>query len=326
MSVSQNILIERSVAGSIFPTTERELLLPVLVDGTSEGVVVEGGLYGRSLEFRGTVTVRGPVVARGDSRLEPKQGRLAFGSGVTVNGTLNTVAEPDSATCQDALQNANVIVKGDLAINQNIALRNAIVLGSIRAVNCFLENSVVLGTCIVAEKLRVAMSAIGGYASREVSFEGACTLIHALGESNARPLFLPYEDFIGAVVDSDIRYYPAIREEFGFVNRSYDPGRAYPEYSKLVPDADWVQVRARPNVALDEEGDELREKWVLSIGGRIGDVSRIANAIVSLTKMLKCGFEFEHYHPYQRSRFLKAAVESLTEEERWILETVCVVI
>jgi len=323
MALSKNIVLDCSVAGSVFPNSEKEILAPVLVDGSANPVLIEGALYGRAIEIRRNVSVRGPVVVRGDARFVPAAGRIMLGAGITVNGTLNAISQPDAATIQGKLQNAEVIVKGDITVNQNVALRNAIVFGSIRAVNCFLENSIVLGTCIVEEQLRVAMSSIGGYASREVTFEGACTMIHALGESRAQPLFLPFELPGGAVIPSDIRYYPAIRGDFGFINRSYDTSRPYPVYSQLVFDADWLRVAARPNIALDEHGEAALNKWVLSIGGRIGDISVIESAIVSLARMLKCGFEFEHYHPNQRTRLLLAALESLTQEERWILETVC---
>ena len=64
-------------------------------------------------------------------------------------------------------------------------------------------------------------------------------------------------------------------------------------------------------------------KWVLSIGGRIGDFSKISHAITCLTRMLKCGFEYEHYHLAHRAKLLQEALFDLTDEEQWILETVC---
>ena len=81
-----------------------------------------------------------------------------------MNGSVNGIVDPptNGRTLFDGVGNAGVIIKGDVAVNQNIALRNAIIFGSVRAVNCTLEISLVLGTCIVEGQLKVAMSTIGG--------------------------------------------------------------------------------------------------------------------------------------------------------------------
>lgn len=328
MSVAQegnNIVVRSSVAGSVFPTTERELVFPVMVDGSLEPVQIEGALYGRSIELRGDVKISGPIVARGDTRLDPKSGQILLCSGLTVNGSLNCVADQTAKprSIFDDIKNASVIIKGDISVNQNISLKNAIVFGSIRAVNCSLENSLVLGTCIVEESLKVSMSSIGGYAVRDVTFEGSCLMLHALGESHTQPLFVPYERPAGGLVDSDIRYYPAVRGTASIMNRSQGNNTANAEYSKLFPAIDWAAIEATANPALEEEREGALTKWVLSIGGRIGDISIIYQAITAIAQMLKCGFEFEHYHPAKRGQYLKKALIGLTDEEQWILQTVC---
>jgi hypothetical protein len=318
-------IVDSHVAGSVYPRSEQEMLSTVLLDGSTQQVYVEGSLYGRSIEMRGDVTVIGPIVVRGDTRLNPGSGRIFLASGLTVNGSVNGTMElidQSHSTLHD-IQNAGLIVKGDVCVNQNIALKNAIVFGSIRAANCSLENSVVLGTCVVAEQLKVSASSIGGYASREVTFAGPCTMLHALGESRTQPLFVPYEAADGSVLASDVRYYPAIRGAKSLINRSENKKSVYPEYSQLISTSDWLQIQASANSALDEQTDSALTKWVLSIGGRIGDFSKIAHAIACLTKMLKCGFEYEHYHLKRRAQILQAALNDLTDEEQWILKMVC---
>lgn len=328
MAVAQegsNIVVSSSVAGSVFPTSERELIFPVLVDGSSSDVTVEGALYGRSVELRGNVRIKGPVVARGDTRLNPAGGRIQLKSGLTVNGSVDCSSDASGvgALLIGKVQNASVIIKGDIAVNQNIFLRNAIVFGSIKAVNCVLENSLVLGTCIVDETLKVSMSTIGGYASRDVTFEGNCLMLHGLGESLSQPLFVPWETHDGAVLDSDLRYYPAIRANNSLMNCSHAKDVSYPEYSRLYPSTDWVQAETLTNPALGERGDGKVRKWILSIGGRIGDISKIQQAITNLTKMLKCGFEYEHYNPTRRGEYLRKALDGLTEDKSWVLQSVC---
>ena len=328
MAVKQegsNIVVNSSVAGSVFPTSERDLGFPVLVDGSKTDILIEGALYGRSVELRGNVRIKGPVVARGDTKLNPGTGRIQLDSGLTVNGTLNCLsggADPNTEL-RGRVQDSRLIIKGDVAVNQNVSLQDAIVFGSVRAVNCKLSNCVVLGTCIVEESLTVSMSSIGGYASRDVTFEGSCLMLHALGESRTKPLFMPREGQGEALADSDLRYYPAIRAGNSIMNRSHAKGVSYPEYSQLFPLADWVQAETYANPALDEQDDSQMEKWILSIGGRISDISKISEAIANMTKMLKCGFEYEHYNPAKRAAYLQRALEGLTDDESWILQSVC---
>lgn len=319
-----NIVVTSIVGGSVFPTTERELVFPVLVDGSEQGVRIDGALYGRSLEIRGDAEIRGAVVARGDARLAPRGKRITLLSGLTINGSLY-VAEatgPGGGTVTQDVRNAAILIKGDIAVNQNVSLKNAIVFGSIRAVNCTLENTLVLGTCLADENLRIQQSTIGGYAARDVSFEGPCVLLNALGESRNSPLFLPYEAPDGRIRASDLRYYPAIRGRGSMMNHGQE-GEEFPPYSALYPGADWMRAQVRPNPGLTEGDEEVISKWVLSLGGRIGDLSLISEALARMTQMLKCGFEYEHYHPARRPGLLARALEGLTDEERWILAKVC---
>lgn len=328
MAVQQqgsNIVVNASVAGSVFPTSEKDAVFPVLVDGSQNPVRIEGALYGRSVELRGQVCIHGPVVARGDLKINHRGHRIELFSGLTVNGSLNCHVDEQAGLSGafDSVKSASLIIKGDIAVNQNISLKNAIVFGSIRAVNCTLENTLVLGTCITEESLTLRMSSVGGYAARDVSFEGSCLMIHALGESLNRPRMMPFETAQGQIIASDIRYYPAIREQGHLFNLAHRPEIAYPVYSSLNEVSDWVESAATPNAALEEWHAESMQKWVLSIGGRIGDISLISTAIDAITRMLKCGFEYEHYHPQKRGQTKAAVMQSLTTEEAWTLDVVC---
>lgn len=320
-----NIVVNKSVAGSVFPTSEREIVFPVLVDGTVTPVHIEGALYGRSIELRGSVRVDGPVLSRGDLRIKPQGGLVQLNGGLTVNGSVNASASGvgSASTVIDDVSNASVIIRGDVAVNQNIALHNAVVFGSVRAVNCHLDQSLVLGTCIVEENLRVAQSSIGGYTARDVQYEGPCIMLHALGESYTRPLFLPREDLNGAVLPCDIRFYPAVRDNGGLFNRIHRQGVVYPDYSVLDEGSDWVPADVSGNPAFQETEGDITRKWVLSIGGRIGDMSVVAEAVARMTAMLRCGFEYEHYAPGKRDLYLQKALRGLTREESWVLATVC---
>ncbi len=107
------------------------------------------------------------------------------------------------------------------------------------------------------------------------------------------------------------------------MNLAPDDSEAYPDYSLLHHKTDWVEAAVLANPALEEDSGGSLTKWVLSIGGRVADLSKIALAVGSLARMLKCGFEFEHYAPTRRAHLLSSALEGLTEEEAWILNAVC---
>jgi hypothetical protein len=217
----------------------------------------------------------------------------------------------------------SILVKGDINVNQNLYLSGAIVFGRVRATNCKLENCVVLGTVVADEKLTVSMSSLAGYTAQSVMFEGSCTMIYAIGESSTKPAFAPFETGTGEVVPPDMRFYPSVRNLSGLLNRVGAESASYPDHSRLEPESDWVPVTAAPNAAIDDADSSHVTKWVLSLGGRIGDLRKLQAAVEAMTAMLKCGFEFEHYHPSVRERQLKQVLGQLTPEEGWILSEVC---
>jgi cytoskeletal protein CcmA (bactofilin family) len=320
-----NIVVDGSIAGSLFPKNEKDIIFPVLIDGSksAESILIEGSVYGRSIEMRGGVTIDGPVVSRGDTKLSPSGKRIRLNGGITVNGVLNgsSAYKNNEMSLTQDIENASIIIRGDVAVNQSLYLANAIVFGSIKAINCKLENCIVLGTLMIEEKLTVSMSSIGGYSAREVAFEGNCILIHALGESLAKPVFSPYESISGEIIESDVRYYPAMRENSRLVNLKH-ANHAYPQYSQLDPFSDWVVVHAHPS-SIDVNQEEAGTKVVLSIGGRIGDFSQIQDSLDALTDMLKCGFEYDHLSPHIKQKVKESAMSKLNQDEGWILSQVC---
>lgn len=319
------LVVDSSVHGSLFPKSESELSHSVLIDATRTGkpIVVGGALYARSLTIRGDVSVEGPIVCRGDIRLEPKGARVKLLGGVNTNGSLVVVeqTEPPLRAIRDGIANAACVIRGDLAINQNVLLAGTVLFGSVHALNCMLDDCVVLGTSSIKEQLTVRMSTIAGYVARDITFEGACGLIHALGESASQPVFAPAE-FGDTVVAPDVRFYPAVRSNSGLMNIAWRKPEDYSDHSRLYARTDWLRTDAW-NKVIGNGDPHAVSKFVLSLGGRIGDFSGIQNAIEAMTVMLKCGFEYEHYEPSQRARHAERARVALTPEEAWILSEVC---
>ena len=317
-------VVSGQVKTSIFPRKESETLFSILVSGNdTDPAHVQGSVYARTLKVIGAVRIDGPCVVRGDTRIEPEECKVLLLSGITVNGNMNVIFESidREKSLTKSVKNASVLVRGDIAVSQNLSLSNAIVFGSIRALNCRLQNCIVMGTVTVEDKLIINSSTISGYLASKVSFEGACTMLLAIGESSTRPVFAPHEDG-KEIIGSDLRFYPALRGLHGLMNKSRALPADYPDYSRLDPIADWVEIEAKGNTAIAEQPNITR-KWVLSLGGRAADLSSIYTSLDSLTQMLKCGFEYEHYLPSIRVDLLERTMKQLTEEERWVLVQVC---
>jgi len=321
-----NRVINDSIKGSVFPTNERDTIFTLLIDGSDKNIRIHGSVYGRSIKMLGGVRIDGPCLCRGDVKIDPQDKSVKLLSGITVNGNLNAtvINNIQSKSISTSVQNASLIIRGDIVVTSNISLSNAIIFGSIKALNCRLDHCIVLGTIVVEEKLTLISSSIAGYACSKIVFEGACILIHALGESSHKPVFAPHEQF-GEIINSDVRYYPILRSEHGFINKTTSKNTDYPDYSRLDPEADWVEINAQGNLAIDSNVD-ISQKWVLSLGGRIADFAKIHKSIEDLSNMLKCGFEYEHYHHSLRLNALNKTLENLNEDESWILKTVCEII
>jgi len=322
-----NRIVDASVEGSVFPEGEKEIDYPVIIDATRKGEAlrITGSVYGRSLVVRGDVRVDGPVVSRGDTRMEPSGGLIRLLGGITVNGSLNGLRGDGarSGNAPESLRNMSILVKGDITVNQNLHLSNVIVFGSIKAMNCRLDGCVVLGTVVTTEKLIVGRSTIAGYAAAQVEFQGNCAMIYAIGESASQPTFVPHEGPDGQLTAADIRFYPSLRNVSGLVNLASSTSVDYPSHSKLDFDSDWVGVSASSNAAIEDANAEQSTKWVLSLGGRIADLRKLQDSVSATTAMLKCGFEYEHYQPAIRKQQLNGVLSRLTPEEAWILTEVC---
>lgn len=317
-----SVVVKTSTRASIFPSNERETIFSVLIEGGTSGATEVGGsVYGRSVKIVGAVSVDGPIVSRGDVRIEPGDGCVRLLGGLVVNGNLNCESSGQSVDLREA-QKSSIIIKGDVAA-RNVNLEGAIVFGSIRAVNCRLKNCIVLGAISTAESLNVVMSSIGAYMCQEITFEGSCMMIHALGESAVRPTFAPYQSAEGSIFPIDMRYYPCIRADHGLRNGSPNQSSPYSDSSRLDFTSDWVQVSTREDISSEGNGSNASRKWVLSLGGRMSGFRQLEKSIDQLTTMLKCGFEFEHYSEDVRARLLTDAISGLNPDETWILKQVC---
>ena len=312
--------------GSHFPRTEADTIYEFEADGTSSDgpFRIAGSVYGRNIRFRGPGVVKGTVLGRGDITLHNHStGTQRFLSGLSVNG--NLVAEGRGAGLQDSLvgglDNADYVFRGDV-LGEGISLENAVVLGNVDGTNVTLVNCLVLGAAIAKENLTVRSSTVLCYNSINVTFEGPCTMVHAMGESATAPVEAPYQDGAGAIWDPDIRYYPAFhgRGNIGLMNQPWaEPGAAF-QGAKLFLDTDWVKIQVEKRQETDgptSASSQIRheERYVLSISGRALNFNSLEQQIKGLYLMLSTGLEFDHYHPDTRSEVVESWESVCTAEE-----------
>ena len=321
--VADRLILSGSIEGNVFPKSERDVLFPLTIKPNEGNIIVKGSVYARSIDVEaGDVIIHGPIASRGDILIHTNEGLFQAQAGIT---TLAGLVIGEKSNSKDQLvrdcQQCRAMIKGDINSNQSIVLNNCIVFGSIKSVNCTLTNSIVLGTIHCEDHLNVQMSSIGGYVSRDVSFEGICTMFNALGESLNRPHFLPYEDIDGNIIISSIHLYPALRDTCGM--RITQEMAEQSPLSLLYEDVDWIRVAAR-NTDESDVVDEFRESWVLSIGGRIADYSKLSEATNALSELLRVGFEFTHYSANTKREQLEKIRSQLTASEQAVLDLVCI--
>lgn len=319
--IGDRLVLTGSVDGNVFPKTEKETLFPLTIKPEDHPIQIDGSLYARSIDIGpGSVTIVGPVASRGDITVAAGTGLFRALAGITsLSGFVVGEKTQSKRQLVENLNECRTLVRGDIVCNQSILLNDAIVFGSINAVNCTLVNSVVLGTVHCSDQLSVEMSSIGGYLANNVIFRGVCALYNALGESCDKPQFLPYEDLDGKLVPSSVHLYPAVRSECGL--RLTADQVTEDSLSYLYPDVDWISVEAEPDPL--SESDKTSMRWVLSLGGRIADFSKINESSIALSEMLRVGFEYTHYNPETKSKEVEEVLKRLTRPEAAILEAVC---
>ena len=321
--VADRLILNGSIEGNVFPKAERDVLFPLTIKPESQDIAVQGSIYARAIDVEpGNVLVHGPIASRGDVIVHQNAGRFQAMGGITtlsglVIGNKNLSTNQLTNNCNEC----RGFIKGDIVSNQSVVLNNCIVFGSIKAVNCTITNSIILGTVHCEDHLTIQMSSLGGYVSRDVNFEGVNMLFNALGESRNKPNFLPYEDLDGSIISASLHLYPAARGTCG-MRMTTDLAKQH-TLSILYPDVDWINVHAQTNEAT-EQGPVYADTWVLSLGGRIADYSKLSDATNTLSELLRIGFEFNHYSPEVKRQQLDKIRPRLTEGERAILDSVCI--
>ena len=311
--------------GSHFPSSKDEIFRFWVADGTSSAgpFQILGSVYGREPKFYGAGEVEGSILGRGTITLENNtKGIQRFLSGMMCNASIVTNFDPQpiQETLTGSLDNVRYVFRGNVQAQNKIELSNAIVFGNIKATSISLHNCIVVGMIgdQNTEKVEIRASTVMHYQAKQVTFFGPCTLLEGLGTSldfpGQQPLVIPgYEG-----EDCDIRFYPLYRELPGFQlgnktwisqeNRSEEYQSAKIDFDKDVKEK-VVEI------------DSKEEKYhMLSLGGRILDLSKIEKSIKHFRLMLQQGLEFFHYSPEHKAVVQQSWADNLTEDEQRIMK------
>lgn len=304
------VVVSGASAGSHFPRLQAEMEFNWEANGLgADGPFdIQGSVYGKSLRFHGPGTVRGTVLGRGDVTLETGTGQCQrFLAGLATSG--NLVSTEWSAALRETtvgdVRRARCVVRGDV-MAENVVLDGAVVFGNIEGTRVRLSHTLVLGSVVARESLTVRASTVFAYNAGTVSFEGPCSLVHAMGESRNLPVMAPYQDLSGALVEASVELYPLVRGKGSLFNRAVEPT---PE-AHLSLDTDWVRVTRQ-----DGQG-----AYVLSIMGRALNLRAYGKAIEEIYTLLRTALEYGHYSPRDQARTRERWAGIATEEELWVLE------
>ena len=180
-----------------------------------------------------------PGAGRGDlTLLNHSDAPQRFFGGLCAHGNIVVTgkARPIQETLNGDISKADIVVRGPVIAN-NISLENAIVFGKVVGERVHLVNCLVMGAVIARGQLTCTASTLFHYNANDVTFEGPCSMIHAMGDSATPPVFGTYQDGAQNLWDPDVRLYAVRRGEGtgALSNRVWEEQTSADRTSKLSP-------------------------------------------------------------------------------------------
>ena len=174
MTLSENadrLILSGSVEGNVFPKAERDVLFPLTIKPEGQDITVHGSIYARAIDVEpGTFWSMDPL-HHGDVLVHQNAGRFQAMRDHDLKWPLIGQKNQSANQLVNNCNECRGLIKGDIVSNQSVVLNNCVVFISIKAVNCTITNSIILGTVHCEDHLTIQMSSLGGYVSRDVNFE-----------------------------------------------------------------------------------------------------------------------------------------------------------
>ncbi len=311
--------------GSHFPRTQAEILSRFEADGRASPFEIDGAVYGRDVRLRGPGTLRGPLLGRGDVRLD-NDGALPqrLLGGLHATGHVGCADHPRALahSAIGGLGRAAYVVRGDV-IGESVALDNALVLGNVRGRQVRLARCVVVGQVLAGEQAEFAASTVLSYEAPRVRLLGPCCLIFGAGVSEDVPEEGAWHDGTESW-PAQLAVLPLLRAQ-GYEALALRPWEPPQGHGWRVWPSDFLRVTARRDVTRLRNGQACQEvetftRHVLSLGGRILNFRDAERFLDHFVWLFRAAFEFEHYHPDRRRAMQARWREVCTADELKLLE------
>lgn len=311
--------------GSHFPRTQAEILTRFEADGRECPFEIDGAVYGRDVRLRGPGTLRGPLLGRGDVRLDndsPLPQRLLAGLHATGHVACADHPRALAHSAIGGLVHTAYVVRGDV-IGESVALDNALVLGNVRARHVRLTRCVVVGQVLAGEQAELAASTVLSYEAPRVRLLGPCCLVFGAGVSEDAPAEQAWNDGVESW-PSQLALLPLLRAQ-GYEALTLRPWEAPPGHAWRVWPSDFLRVTAKRDVTRLRNGQACQEvetftRHVLSLGGRILNFRDAERFLDHFVWLFRTAFEFEHYRPERRRAMQARWREACTADELQLLE------
>ncbi|MBN1969908.1 MAG: hypothetical protein JW870_11120 [Candidatus Delongbacteria bacterium] len=208
------IVATKTETGSLFPTNREETYKDIIVDGRKESFYIGGGVFSANLQILGEGTIRGPVFASKNLRMENNnQNPQCYLSGLEAYQSIlsqSTGSVDIFKSLSGDINGLDFLIRGDVVSSEKVILSNTCVIGSIEAPDVILNNSIVFGTIQARSNLEVICSIIATYNVKNIKFVGPCSVLVAGGISEIKPEMCDFK-YGESILKSSLRYIPICR-------------------------------------------------------------------------------------------------------------------
>jgi len=319
--LSRNVIeLTLSIEGSFYPSTQSEILRDVILKGPFE---INGGIFARNIKNVGGGTVTGPVLATAEITLTHPQSAnrnsvLRFLSG--INASLTIAMEETGLKIEETvvsdINKASIIVKGDV-VSDMVKIENSLIFGNLRARQASVVNSVIVGSILTEEDLRIENSLFVSFSGGRVKLFGknGCWLPYGTA---LEPIIFEETQFQnGEKKGAELRYIALCRTQQLGCRFTLGGISCLPFYSNKC---DFKNVRIGSADIRPHKTDNGQMLYALNLAQRALDLTPIEKEIKLVESYLKELLIYEHLDKSSQEHAREKWLNMFSEEEKVLLE------
>jgi hypothetical protein len=299
--------------GSVFPSTREDCYRDLLIDGAEQPVLLEGGAFSLAVQVEGSGRVHGPLFSGTSLQMtnDGEKGPLCLLAGATARSTITAAPRGQVArSAADFLADTDdilFVIRGDVVAGRRISLQNACVIGTLRAPEVELLNSIAFGLIDASERIAISGGVFGMYRTTHLLLEGPVASYCVGGLSRERPELRLLEREGSPEQTSPLRLLPLCRRTGWGCGFEVDPSAPAEEaVTRGLYCSDWARGKCphRDNVELlpldfvemdlQETKSRRETAWFLTIEGRAADMGPVYEASDRFESVLHGVCAFEH--------------------------------